>query len=245
MSKKISITTSWDDGHPLDLRLTKLLKKYNLAATFYIPLNNREGPVINEKEIKSLAQSFEIGGHSISHTDLTTIPLEEAKKEITVSKTRLEEIIEKPVNMFCFPRGKFNKNLIDIVKKASFSGIRTVDMFNMSFPKDKILLRPTLQIYDYRRQIYIKQAIKKKKIKIFYFCLTKKPFTWSVLAKFLFDGILTEGGLLHLWGHSWEIEKLNLWNDLENIFKYISRRNNIDYIDNSTAMSALSSQYRA
>jgi len=240
MPKKIFITTSWDDGHPLDLKLAKLLKKYNLPATFYIPLNNREGPVINEKEMKSLATDFEIGGHSLNHIDLTAIPLEEAKKEITISKTRLEEITQKPANMFCFPRGKFNKNLIDIAKKASFTGIRTVDMFNMSLPKDKILLCPTLQVYDYSRQIYIKQAIKKKNIKIFFFCLTKKPFSWSIFAKFLFDGILTKGGLWHLWGHSWEIEKFNLWNDLENIFKYISRRNDIEYIDNSIAMSALS-----
>jgi len=29
--------TSWDDGHPADKRLSALLAKYDLEATFYIP----------------------------------------------------------------------------------------------------------------------------------------------------------------------------------------------------------------
>ena len=36
------VTTSWDDGHKLDLKLAKLLKKYGVPATFYIAPNNRQ-----------------------------------------------------------------------------------------------------------------------------------------------------------------------------------------------------------
>ncbi len=32
------ITTSWDDGHPLDFRVAELLSKYGLRGTFYIPM---------------------------------------------------------------------------------------------------------------------------------------------------------------------------------------------------------------
>ena len=39
-SKKTIITTSWDDGHPLDLKLGKLLKQNSIKATFYTPLTN-------------------------------------------------------------------------------------------------------------------------------------------------------------------------------------------------------------
>ena len=37
----ILITTSWDDGHPLDLRLAELLHKYDVPATFYIPVSEK------------------------------------------------------------------------------------------------------------------------------------------------------------------------------------------------------------
>ena len=38
----------------------------------------------------------------------------------------------------------------------------------------------------------------------------------------LFDKTLEEGGVYHLWGHSWEIDKNEDWNRLERVFKYIS-----------------------
>jgi hypothetical protein len=34
------ITTSWDDGHPSDLRLADLLHKHSLRGTFYVPPEN-------------------------------------------------------------------------------------------------------------------------------------------------------------------------------------------------------------
>lgn len=39
---KAIVTTSWDDGHPSDLKLAELLKRYDVPATFYIPIDNRE-----------------------------------------------------------------------------------------------------------------------------------------------------------------------------------------------------------
>ena len=32
-------------------------------------------------------------------------------------------------------------------------------------------------------------------------------------------------GVFHIFGHSWEIEKYNLWNELESFFKYIYEPN--------------------
>jgi peptidoglycan/xylan/chitin deacetylase (PgdA/CDA1 family) len=39
---KAVVTTSWDDGHPLDLKLAELLKKYDVPATLYMPMDNPE-----------------------------------------------------------------------------------------------------------------------------------------------------------------------------------------------------------
>ena len=40
--KKTIVTTSWDDGHKLDLKLAALLKKYNIKGTFYISPHDNE-----------------------------------------------------------------------------------------------------------------------------------------------------------------------------------------------------------
>ena len=41
------LTTSLDDGHPLDLKLADLLAKYCVPGTFYIPLGNGERPAMD------------------------------------------------------------------------------------------------------------------------------------------------------------------------------------------------------
>lgn len=39
------ITTSWDDGHPLDLRVAELLSEYHLQGTFYVPIAAEAGTI--------------------------------------------------------------------------------------------------------------------------------------------------------------------------------------------------------
>ena len=68
-------TTSWDDGHPSDLRVVAaLLEKHGLSGTFYIPCTNSEGrPVMRAAEIAELGRQFEIRGHTRDHVILTDL----------------------------------------------------------------------------------------------------------------------------------------------------------------------------
>ena len=55
------LTFSIDDGHPKDLETADLLSKYGLKATFYIPATNPERPVMSASQIRTVAQTFEVG----------------------------------------------------------------------------------------------------------------------------------------------------------------------------------------
>src|SRR6266513_1521638 len=72
MSNQTSIvTTSWDDGDPLDLRLAEMLSLRGLPATFYVPLSYRDRPRLSDSDMRELAdQNFEIGAHGVRHLDL-------------------------------------------------------------------------------------------------------------------------------------------------------------------------------
>jgi len=86
---KAIITTSWDDGHPLDWKLAELLKKYDIPATFYIPVKNVERECMNPRQMVEIAQSFDVGEHTYHHFDLTRISLQEAESSSTVKFNRL------------------------------------------------------------------------------------------------------------------------------------------------------------
>ncbi len=57
MKKQEIVTTSWDDGHKLDLKLIKILNKYNIKGTFYVAPKNRE---FNKKDLLSDEEIIEI-----------------------------------------------------------------------------------------------------------------------------------------------------------------------------------------
>jgi peptidoglycan/xylan/chitin deacetylase (PgdA/CDA1 family) len=52
------------------------------------------------------AAGMEIGGHTVNHPILASLPLEEARREIVAGKTRLEDIVQARVCTFAYPNGR-------------------------------------------------------------------------------------------------------------------------------------------
>src|SRR5436853_5127201 len=84
------ITTSWDDGHPSDFRVADLLTKYGLRGTFYVP-RTAETATMSAAQVRDLAGTFEVGGHTVRHVVLTEATDERAGQEIAESKSWLED----------------------------------------------------------------------------------------------------------------------------------------------------------
>ena len=68
------VTTSWDDGHPMDVRLAALLEKHGVLGTFYVPVRYNQFPVMNGDQIRALrSMGMEIGSHTVTHPKLTRL----------------------------------------------------------------------------------------------------------------------------------------------------------------------------
>ena len=231
MKKQIIVTTSWDDGHKSDLKLAKLLKKYDIKGTFYISPKNREwkkAELMSEDEIKIISEDFEIGAHSMTHPILTRLDEKNAYKEIYESKKYLESIIKNEVKFFCYPRGAYNERIKELVKKVGFIGARTTKRHFIDFTSDPFDFGTTVHTYNHKSDIFKIVRFSKFNPLEFY-----KNLDWEYLAKRRFDYILEHGGTFHLWGHSWEMDSYNQWDKLENVLAYISKRKNVEYLTNS------------
>jgi len=64
---------------------------------------------------------------------------------------------------------------------------------------------------------------------------------WIAIGKKLFDRVLEEGGVWHLWGHSWEIDQMGLWNQMSEMLDYVSRREGVMYLNNGDLVQYLAS----
>ena len=198
------LTTSWDDGHPLDIRLLELLEKYNLKATFYIPLFNAENQVMDKSLIKEISLNQEIGGHTVNHTYLNGLSAEKAEYEITQCKVLLEEIIDQSVSAFCFPGGKYSRRDLLILKRAGYLFGRTTNLLTFS-NHELELMNTSIQAQNHSSFTLLRHCIKRFNIlpiKSNYFFL---PFNRNFLklAEYNLLKNITSNNIFHIWGHSW------------------------------------------
>ncbi len=221
----VYVTTSWDDGHKLDIRLAALLKKYGIKGTFYVCPQDREfksEDLLSPQDVLTISKDFEIGGHTITHPHLTQIAISQAEDEIVQSKSYLENLLQREVTAFCYPYGDYNDEVKGLVKKHGYKLARTTRRYAFDIAQDVFELPTTFHTYahysDLHKILYFSN---------FSFSNFKKYWNWEKLAIALFDYTYQTGGIFHLWGHSWEIEKNNGWQKLENVFSYIAKKNNV------------------
>jgi len=233
MKKAVVVTTSWDDGHCLDVRLAELLKKYQLRGTFYIAPQDWEiepRQRLNLQQLLNLSRDFEIGGHTLTHqNNLTLLNDRELRQEIVQGKKNLEQIIAKKVEIFSYTRGIYDKRVVGALRNLGFVGARTIRPFVTDFPKNDFEIGVTIQvnpIFNVFRNAKIALRNNPKLV------LAVIGRNWVEIAKQTFSVVLKSGGVWHLWGHSWEIEQYQLWGQLEEIFGYISQRSAVKYLNN-------------
>ncbi len=240
---RVIVTTSWDDGHILDFQLATLLKKYDLAGTFYIAPKNREidpKSRLSDDDILTLSKDFEIGSHTMTHPVLTDVSLKEGAQEITSSKHYLEALLHKEVTSFCYPRGDFDKSITAEVRRAGYRYARTTEEYVLDLSGDINAMGTSLDAH----RLPIPRLVQSL-LQLARFCRWQplrilKNISWERRAKTLFDNVLRDGGVFHLWGHSWALEKAGDWEKLERVLDYVHGRDGVQYLTNGELEGAKS-----
>ena len=233
--KVIIVTTSWDDGHSLDVRLAELLDKYGLRGTFYVPLRHEGHAVMSNNEICYIQKKgMEIGAHTLTHPVLTKLHPTSLIKELTKGKELLEDILGKPVLSFCYPKGKFNNVVRSLVIEAGYKLARTTVSFRMERNFDPFCMPVTFQLFPHGFAVHIKHALKYLNLKGIanWFEVLKMESNLVSLSNMAFNHVLQHGGVFHVWGHTWEIEQTGLWNLFEEILEHIANRQGVYYLTN-------------
>jgi len=230
MKPAVIVTTSWDDGHRLDVRLAALLQKYDLAGTFYVSPQDREfarADLLTPRQIKQVSRNFEIGAHTMTHPRLTKISDKASYREILDSKQYLEKITGQKIISFCYPGGKYRKRHLALVRRAGLEYARTVRRYAFDLKGSLFEANTTIHTYNHFQDLgKIIRFARFNPIHIIHY------FQWDNLAKAMFDQTLETGGVYHLWGHSWEIDTHQDWQKLEEVFQYIARHKAVRYVTN-------------
>lgn len=84
-------------------------------------------PLISAAQLRELPSDLiTIGSHTISHPRLPSVTVGEAKEQISRSRERLTALLNRDVDLFSFPFGEFNNQLVQSCREAGYSRVFTI-----------------------------------------------------------------------------------------------------------------------
>ena len=92
--------------------------------------------LLSRDEIQGLLETglIQIGAHTVSHEILTNVSLEKATREVVDSKSILQEMLGRNIDLFAYPNGTeadYNEGHIECLKENGFSGsVTTIPRLN-------------------------------------------------------------------------------------------------------------------
>jgi len=216
-------TTSWDDGHPLDLRLADLLNRHGFRGTFYVPCTNHRGmPVLPVSGLRELDAIGEVGSHTLDHCYLTTVNSAIARQQIHDGRVALEDALGHSVEGFCYPGGKFRPEHRTMVESEGFKYARTVKNLVLDVGVNPFERPTTLQLYPHSRAVYLRNWVRHgqrwQRMPLAASACTK-PALLSLMKTSLLRAKMTQG-TFHLWGHSWELDTFGGWAILDEFLAF-------------------------
>lgn len=140
--KKKPIVFTFDDGYEdAYSQAWPVLKKYSFTGTFFIIRDyvGKEGR-LSWSQIEEMKKAgMEIGSHSLSHPDLTKLSPEEARRQIFDSRDE--------TNVFCYPAGKYDGTILQLVKEAGYIAAVTTKI-GIARESSSMLELPRVRVED-------------------------------------------------------------------------------------------------
>jgi peptidoglycan/xylan/chitin deacetylase (PgdA/CDA1 family) len=136
------VSVTFDDGWTNQYtNALPLLQKYGVKGTFYIISGelNDQPDYMSPSQVKNLYNNGnEIGSHSVTHPDLTTVSQNQLINEMAGSQTTLQNLIGAPVTDFAYPYGAYNTNTINMgqqyyqSQRTVSAGLNTKDSLDLT-----------------------------------------------------------------------------------------------------------------
>jgi peptidoglycan/xylan/chitin deacetylase (PgdA/CDA1 family) len=107
--------------------------------------------IMDKSQVREwLAAGHQIGSHTVSHRDLTRLPVMDAAEEIQASRKWLEDTFGIAVSHFSYPLGAYNEQILDIVRETGYTTAVTTEFGVNSTGTDGYRLRRILAYHSLR-----------------------------------------------------------------------------------------------
>jgi peptidoglycan/xylan/chitin deacetylase (PgdA/CDA1 family) len=120
----VTLDDGWRDNYT---NAYPILKQYKCPATIFV-ITNEIGSdnMLSRDQINEMVQNeIDFGSHTDTHRELQALQKDVLSKELETSRDKLKGMIINPSCVFCFPRGKYDKDSYSEVKKHYCAALTT------------------------------------------------------------------------------------------------------------------------
>lgn len=209
--KHKAVTMSYDDGKVGDRRLVELFNRHGFKGTFHLNsglLGSGEGDNerIAREEMVELYRGHEISAHTLTHPTIARCPKEHIIHEVVEDRKNLEEIAGYTVRGISYPNGSYNSTVKAMLPHLGIEYARVVEpSHGYGIPDDWHEWKPTC----HHNQGLLKHA---------------EDFVALNKTQYLY--------LLYVWGHSYDFDRDDNWQVIEQFCEYVGDRDDIWYATN-------------
>lgn len=221
MEEKI-VTFSFDDGVKQDARVMQMLRARGFRGTFNInagTLGQKQttrpyegGPLVahnkwERSELKEAYDGFEIAAHTYVHPSLLQLDDVGVIEQVVHDYMTLGELAGYPIIGMAYPGAPPNyddrvKNIISRYTRIRYAR-GFLSTYGFDLPADFFAWLPTLHMLDGRMDEIIEKFAAKK-----------------------------GGGLLYIWGHSYELDAGDRWRQFEQTLDKIAATEGVTHMTN-------------
>jgi peptidoglycan/xylan/chitin deacetylase (PgdA/CDA1 family) len=143
-SKPVAIT--FDDGYRDVLwNAAPILYRLHMPATAFVitgRISGRDPSFLTWPELGLLERrGFTIGSHTVHHLELTLLDRDQAAYELDASRSALQRRLQRRVWWFAYPAGRFDAQVVALVRKAGYRLAVTTMPGDLQAPGSPLLLR--------------------------------------------------------------------------------------------------------
>jgi peptidoglycan/xylan/chitin deacetylase (PgdA/CDA1 family) len=123
------IVLSFDDGYAShSTHARPVLERVGWPGVLNLELANLGTDGITTRQVrKLLADGWELGSHTLTHPDMTTLDDAALRRELVESRKAIERRFGLRPEFFCYPAGRYDARVIAAVRAAGYRGATTTE----------------------------------------------------------------------------------------------------------------------
>jgi peptidoglycan/xylan/chitin deacetylase (PgdA/CDA1 family) len=123
------VIITFDDGYENNFKEAyPILKMYNFKATIFLCTSFVNKPnMLKDSQIQEMKDLVNFQSHTLTHPDLTKLNTQDVANEIVESKNIIERLTNQKVDVFSYPSGYFNSNVVKVVSEHYKYAVITIN----------------------------------------------------------------------------------------------------------------------